>query len=525
MDIRDIKFFPFTICERNCVINRQIGENLFLLTDFSDAKPLYDSENGLHLKLQSKKDSEPIIIRLSDSIAHGIYIEDWRKMSKEEHHRTFLSKKQSVIEHLTRKTYAKGFENPSAVQALTIVELIRMKDCIIQFKSGEGKTHAFLFGTLWHFDPLDEKLQAIFITSSHEVAQQIYSQAQFLLSDIPIGNDKKMDAKICLSIGRKKETGISGGFKTPIGTSSISTRNKQIQQEKADVGKAQIIIGTMGKVHDYLCNKKDWVDLRYLKTLCIDEFDHIVTSGSRSRSSTQISTELQLKMIINKIPENTQRVFVSATVTRDALHTSYDYFRKYTPDIGEPLIILLNLEDGTVEGIRQYYVECSDYREKEACLIDLLGQLVITQAIIFVNTKVTAMAVKNSLDQQQFPISSAVFHSDLTAEARDRVFADFRENRIRLLISTDIASRGLDIISVNLVINYDMPDRLESYIHRIGRCGRYGRKGLAISFILVNSTENEMAKVKEINESSERCKMEPLPCPNDLEQVGQFLIN
>jgi len=266
----------------------------------------------------------------------------------------------------------------------------------------------------------------------------------------------------------------------------------------------------MGKFYDYLFNKK-CISIKYLKSICVDEFDSIVTSRSRSRSETIMSTERQMMEIIDIIPKSIQRVFVSATVSSESFDIAQSYFRSYNPYLGEPFIVLLDIEDYTLDSIRQYYIEISSYDQKKDVLLDLLKQCRISQAIIFTNKIDTAYEIKSYLDKQEIQMTSAVFHGNLPSVERKNIHANFLHNKIRLLISTDLTSRGLDIAGINLVINFDMPEVLETYIHRVGRSGRYGKKGVAISMILVNSTKNEKKKVDGINECSKQSIMTALP--------------
>ena len=512
--IEKIPFSPITIGEHSCNVNRKVGEDLNLLINFSDIMPEYSNEYGPHLKLYQKNSSKPIIIPLSSYITCDMLIENHKNMSDDEYYKVFTEKKRAFVEqNLIRKTYAKGFETASAVQALCVPEFIQGKDGLVQFKSGTGKTHAFLLSTLWRFDSNDGELQHIYVTSSHEVAIQIYEQVKFLLPE---------NTNISLCIGQKKDKAtVSGDFKTisrtAIGTSSLNIKSKTIKEEKEEIRKAQIIVCTMGKFYDFYINRK-WMSTKYLKTICIDEFDNIVASPIRSRSSTIISTAEQMAAIMREIPERTQRIFFSATVSHEALATAHSYFRKYNPKIGEPFIVLLDLEDYTLEGIRQYYVQCVSFSEKKEVLLDLIKQCRISQAIVFVNRIETANDIKSFLDEQTIPISSSVFHGELCETARKQIHKDFLENKIRLLVSTDVTARGLDVQGINVVINFDMPNDFEIYVHRIGRSGRHGRKGVAISLILVNKIINEGIKIATINSRSKKSPIELLP-----ENLGNLL--
>lgn len=483
----NIKFFQKKLGDFTYNINRGKNEDINLITSFEDMYPKYDEENGIYLELNTEENSQRSlegkkknIIKLGKNI-----IKDKNELNK---------KQEFIHEFLINRTYAKGYEVPSVVQMLTIPDLILKKDALIQFKSGTGKTHAFLMGCLWNFDNDDKSLQYIFMTSSHEVATQIYDQVKFILN-----------VNTALCIGRKKDTQSGGGFKT-----NNAIRNKSIREEIQDLEKAQIIVCTIGKFYDFLINKKDIISMNRLKAICIDEFDNIIASNNKIKSSS-MSTEEQMNSIMQKVPEDAQRIFFSATVTPDALEIAYNYFRKYSIEVGEPLIIVLDIDDYTLKGIKQYYILCRSYDDKKEALLDILKQCRISQCIIFTNRISSAEELKYIFDQEKFPLSSEVFHGGLSADTRDKIFKDFKDNTIRILISTDLTSRGLDIQSINLVINFDMPDVLETYIHRVGRSGRYGRKGIAINFVLQSEKVNELKKITSINECSNGNEMVALP--------------
>lgn len=502
-DIADAKFVPHTLLGFTFNLNREADKDLLVMHSFDDLIPHFDLEVGPTPFLKVGKGADTINVPLNAYVASRMRIDGANEMDDPTYYEAFAVKRKRVAEALICQTYAKGFETPSAVQAVATMELVLGRDCLVQSKSGTGKTHTFLMGTAWHFDPDDKRLQHIFITATHEVATQIYDQVVELLPT---------DTSIALCIGRKNdEQKFAEGFRPPVRTSNIVAKGRpQLTsvQERIQVQKAQIIVGTMGKIYDFLYNKQ-WANMDSLKSFCVDEFDTIVTS--RSRAANGMNTEEQIADIIKVIPVDTQRAFFSATINARALKISYNYFRRYNPDIGEPFLALLDIDDYTLEGIKQYYVECSSNEEKQDVLLDLISQCRIAQGIIFANKIGTADDLKALLDRQEIPISSAVFHSNLSAQRRQEIHQSLKDNKVRLLISTDITSRGLDLQSVNVVFNFDMPDSLDTYIHRVGRSGRYGRKGVAISLVLVNQHKDEMRKVKGINECSKSSPMEQLP--------------
>ena len=200
---------PITVGEHNCNVNRT---KLLPLINFSDAMPMYNEEFGPHLQI-CPKDSPPIIVPLTGPTCSGMLIKDQEKMPDNVFYKTFVECKRPIVEALIKNTYKKGFEIPSVVQAIAVPELIQRRDALVQFKSGTGKTHAFLFGLLWGFDPNDSALQYVFITNSHEVAKQIYDRAKELVPE---------NTKISLCIGQKKDVTVAGGFKSTISTSTLS---------------------------------------------------------------------------------------------------------------------------------------------------------------------------------------------------------------------------------------------------------------------------------------------------------------
>lgn len=484
-------------------INRKPNYNLYKLSEFDNLMPSYEN-NEICLKL-SKRESDAAMMHLGNSVIRNLYIKDSKEMEREEYLKTFIEIKKKDTNNLLGRIYAMGFEKPSPVQEITIPEIIRGADTIVQFKSGTGKTLSFLVGTLWNFDINDDALQFIFITSSHEVATQICRQVVDLLPK---------NANISLCIGQKKtNTKAMGGFATTIATSSLNGGYKSIREERDELRKAQVIVCTMGKFYDYFFNKKMIPSVKYLKTIVIDEFDAIITSKSNNRNNNNnninignpqnLSTEKQMEDIMSKIPPDTQRLFFSATLNVDALSTATGYCRNIDDSYGiEPFICVLNNDDYTLEGIKQYYIKCGGYDQKKLTLDDLLGQIRISQAIIFTNKIQSAIDLQMHFKNLKNPINAYIFHGELSSAERKEIHKKLMSGEIRYLISTDVSARGLDIQSVNLVVNFDMPNDQETYIHRVGRSGRYGKKGLAISLVLTNENMNEMLKIHTVNEFS-----------------------
>ena len=295
----------------------------------------------------------------------------------------------------------------------------------------------------------------------------------------------------------------------------MNNKPKTIREQMDGIREAQILVCTMGKLYEFLFNPKcKCIKLDYLKAICIDEFDVLIESNSdrSNRSSNILSVEQQIQSIIKELPKKrTQRVFFSATVSQEALNIAIKYFRQYDPYLKEPLLVVLDQEKYTLDGIKQYYVKVDSFDTKKEVLKDIINQCRISQCIIFINRIETANKIKELLDSMPVSISSEILHSSLDNEMRDNVQRGFKNGKFRYLIATNLISRGFDVQSVNLVINFDMPDDERTYTHRIGRSGRYGRKGTAISFVLVNNRINEMLRVDDLNKSSKTNKLVELP--------------
>lgn len=497
----NLSFFATSVGDQVFNVNQDIENNqLNIITNFDAILPYMNEDNGLFIKNKNKE------ILLSPDLANYMLIKADENTSDVEYLKMFCEKKNNFLKIFLNNIYAQGFQVPSVAQSITLEPLIQRRDSIIQFKSGTGKTLSFLIGSLWHFDPEDKRLQHVFITSSHEVAKQIHSIIYTLLPKT---------CNVVLCIGQKKE---SGGFKQ---NSENSTKS---EYELAH--SAQIIVATMGKFYDLVMNrkigrdKKPVLNLDSLKSLIIDEFDVIIGPQNNKRSnvsmiSSDISSDKQIEIIITtKLPKDTQRIFFSASITESTLDLAYLYLR--TPNNSEllPFIVVLNPDDYTLNGIRQFYVEVGSIEHKKDTLFDLLTRRAkIDRTIIFVNTIHTANMLKNFLETREIPMISEVFHRDLSSQRREEIRLKMLQNEVRILISTDVLARGFDLQTLKIVFNYDMPNDSRTYIHRIGRSGRHGRKGVAISFIEVNPLKNinEMLKVQDINLCSKVSKMEVLP--------------
>jgi len=245
------------------------------------------------------------------------------------------------------------------------------------------------------------------------------------------------------------------------------------RQDRSELEQSHIIVGTPGRVFDML--QRRLLSPGSIKMLILDEADEMLSRGFRD----------QLYDIFQFLPSEMQVVLASATMPTDALELSNKFMRN-------PIRILVMQDEVTLEGIKQFYVYIGDPKMKLATLVDLYESITINQAIIFCNSRRVVDWLTDQLCQRDFTVSS--MHGDMDSAERTLVMKEFRSGSSRVLISTDLLGRGIDVSSVSIVINYDLPRFREQYVHRIGRSGRFGRKGVAINFV----TDGEDAVIRDI---------------------------
>jgi ATP-dependent RNA helicase len=224
----------------------------------------------------------------------------------------------------------------------------------------------------------------------------------------------------------------------------------------------QVVSGTPGRVYDMI--KRRTLRTRAIKLLILDESDEMLSRGFKD----------QIYDVYRYLPPDLQVVLVSATLPHEILEMT----NKFMTD---PVRILVKRDELTLEGIKQFFVTVEREEWKFDTLCDLYDTLTITQAVIFCNTKRKVDWLTEKMRSNNFTVSA--MHGDMPQKERDAIMAEFRSGTTRVLITTDVWARGLDVQQVSLVINYDLPNNRELYIHRIGRSGRFGRKGVAINFV------------------------------------------
>jgi translation initiation factor 4A len=359
-------------------------------------------------------------------------------------------------DNLLRGIFAYGFEKPSEIQKRAIPALLSGKDTIAQAQSGTGKTGAFTISCLERIDISLEKCQAIILSPIRELSDQIH--------------------KVILALGQHI------GVKVTLCIGGTRVRDNIDELKRG----THVVVGTPGRVYDLIKEKKA-LKTEHLKMFILDEADEMLSRGFID----------QIKDIFQVIPEDIQVCLFSATLPNEILTLTEQFMRN-------PIKILVKNEELTLEGIKQFYVAVEQEKWKFDTLCDLYSTLTITQAMIYANTKRKVDFLANELHERDFDIS--VIHSDMSQDERKQVMKEFRSGASRILLSTDLLARGIDVQQVSLVINYDLPTNKESYIHRIGRSGRFGRKGVAINFV----TNDDVSKLREI-EAFYNTQVEEMP--------------
>ena len=348
-----------------------------------------------------------------------------------------------IKENILRGIYAYGFEKPSMIQHKAIPKVTGGVDIIAQSQSGTGKTGAFSIGSMNRVDEDLKETQVMILSPTRELAEQTTNVIKEITSYTKITHCKV------------------------VGGTNVGEGQRELQKIP------HVVVGTPGRILDMLSKK--YIFTQHIKTIVIDEADEMLSQGFQE----------MIHSIFNFIPRETQVCLFSATFPDELLELSKKF-------MNNPERLLVKKECLTLEGISQYYVNVKVNNWKYDVLTDIYNTINIAQCIIYINSKNRLIDIYRSLNQDSFPVG--MIHGSLSTQERNTVMKDFREGKIRILLSTDLLSRGIDVQQLSLVINYDLPIQKETYIHRIGRSGRYGRKGTAINFI----TDHDIEKIDEL---------------------------
>lgn len=359
--------------------------------------------------------------------------------------------------NLLRGIYAYGFEKPSPIQRKAIKPLMEGHDLIAQAQSGTGKTGCFTIGTLARIDTSVPYIQGMILSPTRELSKQIMNVITSLSSQM-----KNLNCQLLIG-----------------GTSTESDK------EKIHTNCPHIIVGCPGRIHDMIRRKH--IDTRHIKITVLDEADEMLSSGFKE----------QVYNIFQHLPSDVQIGLFSATMPPE-LHLLTEKFMR------NPIKILVNSEMLTLDGISQYYVALEDDNIKYCTLKDLYGEISLSQCIIYCNSVKKVADLHEAMTVDGYPV--CCIHSGMEKQQRDESYKDFTNGKFRVLISSDLTARGIDVQQVSTVINFDIPKNIHVYLHRIGRSGRWGRKGISINFV----TKRDFRKIKEI-EAYYKTEIKELP--------------
>lgn len=343
-----------------------------------------------------------------------------------------------------------GFEHPSEVQQVCIPQLILGTDVLCQAKSGLGKTAVFVLSTLQQLDPVPGEISTVVVCHTRELAYQIKNEYLRFSKYMP---DVRTEV-------------FYGGL--PI--------KKDIQVLKDKDTCPHIVVATPGRLHALV--KDNAIRLNNVKLFVIDECDKVLELVDMRRD---------VQDIFRATPHQKQVMMFSATLSLDIRPVCKKFMQN-------PLEIYVDDEAKlTLHGLQQYYIKLEE-KDKNRRLLDLLDSLEFNQVIIFVKLTSRANELNKLLCACNFP--SIAVHSAMPQSERIERYKLFKEFNKRICVSTDVFGRGIDIERINLAINYDMPPEADQYLHRVGRAGRFGTKGLAISFVSLKEDEEVLEKIQ-----------------------------
>ena len=339
-----------------------------------------------------------------------------------------------ISEEIMRGIYGHGFDSPSLIQRKALLTIFDKKDIIAQAQSGTGKTGVFTIGVLQKVNTEINKTQAMILAPTRELAKQIYD--------------------VITSIGSMVK---NIRFHLLIGGTSTDEDAHQLKTIMP-----HIIVGCPGRVYDMM--RRNHIISKDINLLVLDEADEMLSVGFKD----------QIYNIFQYLSADIQVGLFSATMPNE-LQSLTDKFMR------NPVRILVKSEMLTLEGIKQYYVALNDDTQKYATLKDIFNIISMSQCIIYCNSIKRVMDLTDAMINDGFPV--CCIHSNMDKTKRDEAYTDFKAGKHRVLISSNVTSRGIDVQQVRTFLNFDLPKCIFNYLHRIGRSGRWGRKGTAINFV------------------------------------------
>ena len=346
---------------------------------------------------------------------------------------------------LLRGIYANGFENPSEIQKKAILPIINKNDVIAQAQSGTGKTGAFTISALQITDVSIDELQTLIIAPTQELARQIHNVVNKLGS-------------------------FMDGLRTQLLVGGTSVQG---DIDKLRNAPPHVVVGCSGRIFDMI--KRRHLNLSTVRLFILDEADEMLSQGFKD----------QIYNIFQYLNQKVHVAIFSATLPREVMQLTDKFMQS-------PLHITMKREELSLDGIEQYYLAMYTDNEKFEMLKKMFEQLTISQTIIYTNNVKRVSDLYEAMKRDGFPV--CCIHSSMEKNERSAALDEFRAGKYRVLISSNVTARGIDIQQVGTVINFDIPKCVHTYLHRIGRSGRWGRKGLAINFV----TEGDIHLMKHI---------------------------
>lgn len=348
---------------------------------------------------------------------------------------------------LLRGIYSHGFEKPSPIQKKAIFPMFEKKDIIAQAQSGTGKTGCFAIGILQLIDVTKNVPQAMVLSPTRELSIQTKEVIDALGSQFD-------------------------GLRTHLLIGGTSTNDDiRALQDKPP----HVVIGCAGRIYDMIT--RDKLSTKNMSILVIDEADEMLSDGFIE----------QVYNIFKYMPNNIQVALFSATLPPQVNMLTKKFMRN-------PVEIFVKAEQLTLEGINQFYVTLDNDNQKYDTLKDIYGNISISQCIIYCNSIKRVSDLYEAMVMDNFPVCH--IHSSMDKQERTKNYMDFKSGKFRVLISSNVTSRGIDIQQVSTVINFDVPRCVHTYLHRIGRSGRWGRKGVGINFV----TQRDARALKDVEE-------------------------
>ena len=348
--------------------------------------------------------------------------------------------------NLLRGIFAYGFEKPSPIQQKAIKPIMTKRDVIVQAQSGTGKTGTFTIGALSNVNTKENATQILMLSPTKELTIQT--------------------AKVFESLGNMLNLRVQAVY----GGSAIEETSNFL-----DVNYPHVICGCPGRVYDMF--KRNKISPKQINLLILDETDELLSYSFKD----------QVYEIFQYLKKDVQVVLVSATLPDQIVSTIDKIVRN-------PIRISVKRQMLTLEGISQFYVAIEDDRQKYLTLKDIFNYLAVSQCIIYCNSVKRVQDLYEAMKEDEYPVCR--IHGNMDKSEREHTFQEFRTGASRVLISSNVTARGIDIQQVSIVINFDLPKCVNTYLHRIGRSGRWGRKGVGINFV----TRRDIGKLKEIEQ-------------------------